>query len=241
MTEEKLIDANNEIDTNKDTDVVDRPNDEILNKVMTAPVIYVREDGGCFLCPPSYKVYIHSEVISDGNFDILKDPLFNVEDDAKCCLFLSCSTLKFISPSDNNTIHYNLTLPKCIESCCPEKCFSCPRYGPHCNGSYGATPDMKFGYYAQRYYLCSCCGTPTWEFFIKGESKFTVEMECFKAFIPCNQLCELKFQIKNGASELGTIIRHPKGLCGTFTYQIQFPSEFTLEERLLLIAFCCKR
>ena len=47
-------------------------NDQILLKVMSAPVVYVRQDPKCSLCPDTYKVYIHTAVISDGNFDILK-------------------------------------------------------------------------------------------------------------------------------------------------------------------------
>ena len=127
-------------------------NDQILLKVMSAPVVYVRQDPKCSLCPDTYKVYIHTAVISDGNFDILKDPLFNAVDDTCCICCKGCSILNFYSPLDNTTIHYNMTLPKCCEQCCREqKCCSCVKYGVPLNGSYGATADLRFGYYARRY------------------------------------------------------------------------------------------
>ena len=218
-------------------------NDQVLLKVMSAPVVYVRQDPKCSLCPDTYKVYIHTAVISDGNFDILKDPLFNAVDDTCCICCKGCSILNFYSPLDNTIIHYNMTLPKCCEQCCREqKCCSCVKYGVPLNGSYGATADLRFGYYARRYGCCSTCSTDTWEFFGKmGESRFLVEVECCQAFNPCMHLCPLRLHIKTGDTEVGTIIRSPRGCCGTYTFEIQFPSSFTLEDRLLLIAFCCKR
>ena len=239
MTTERPIETNQAVVYNN----VTAPNDQILLKVMSAPVIYVREDPKCCFCPQTYKVYIHAQAISDGNFDILKDPLFNVVDDACCLCCTLCSVLNFYSPLDNSTIHYNMTLPKCCEKCCPDKCCACVRYGAPMNGSYGPTHDLRFGYYAQRYCCCcSCCGSPTWEFFGKmGESRFMVEEECCQASNPCNHCCPLRFHIKNGGADIGTVIRSPRSCCGTYTYEIQFPSGFTLEDRLLLIAFCCKR
>lgn len=244
MTTERPIDTNQAVVYNN---VAVAPNDQVLTKVMSAPVIYVREDPKCCFCPQTYKVYIHAEAISDGNFDILKDPLFNVVDDACCTYCTPCSVLNFISPLDNTTIHYNASFPKCCEQCCPEKCCpekccACVRYGVPMRGSYGATLDMRFGHYARRYCCCTCCGAPTWEFFGKlGESRFLVEMECCQAFNPCNYCCPLKFHIKNGDADIGTVIRSPRSCCGTYSYEIIFPSSFTLEDRLLLIAFCCKR
>ena len=84
MTTERPVDTNQAVVYNN---VAVAPNDQILTKVMSAPVIYVREDPKCCFCPQTYKVYIHAEAISDGNFDILKDPLFNVVDDA-CLLWI---------------------------------------------------------------------------------------------------------------------------------------------------------
>ena len=222
------------------------PNDQILLKVMTAPVIYVRQNPKCSLCPQTYTIYINSAVIADLNFDILKDPLFNAVDEACCLCCSGCSTLNFYSPLDLSTIHYNITLPTCCEQCCKDcckkkACCDCVDYGVPLNGSYGASADMRFGYYARRIACCSCCSF-CWEFFGRmGESRFMVELSCCQANNPCAHLYPLKFFIKKGEAEIGTVIRNPRGCCGTFTYEIQFPSEFTLEDRLLLIAFCCKR
>ena len=54
------------------------PNDQILLKVMTAPVIYVRQNPKCFLCPQTYTIYINSAVIADLNFDILNSCYVNI-------------------------------------------------------------------------------------------------------------------------------------------------------------------
>ena len=220
-------------------------NDQILNKVMSAPVIYVRQDPQCGLCPDTYKVYIRSSVISDGNFDILKDPLFHAVDEACCLCEESCSTLNFYSPVDKRIIHYNVTLPKCCELFCDRCCKSekcCVKYGDPLHASYGPNSNLRFGYYRRRYGCCWKLSPDEWEFFGKGgESKYKVEVECCASFNPCIQFCPLKLYIKKGGSEIGTIIRSPRGCCNCYTYEIQFPSGFTLEDRLLLIALCCKR
>ena len=80
------------INANQGVAVAVAPNDQVLLKVMSAPVIYVRQDPKCSLCPDTYKVYIHTAVIGDGNFDVLKDPLFNVVDDTCCICCKGCST-----------------------------------------------------------------------------------------------------------------------------------------------------
>ena len=230
-------------------------NDQILNKVMSAPVIYVRQDPQCGLCPDTYKVYIHSTVISDGNFDILKDPLFHAVDEACCLCEESCSVLNFYSPFDKRIIYYNVAPPKCCEgfcgNCCKgfcgkccksESCCSCVKYGKPLFASYGPTSNLRFGFYMRRYGCCWKLSPNEWEIFGKGgDSRYTVQVECCASFNPCIQFCPLKLYIKKGGSEIGTIIRSPRGCCNCYTYEIQFPSGFTLEDRLLLIAFCCKR
>ena len=238
--------------TNQDVsynNIQDDPNDQILNKVMTAPVIYVRQDPQCGLCPNTYKVYIHTAVIRDGNFGILKDPLFNAVDEACCFCEESCSVLNFYSPINKKIIHYNVTPPNCCgifcgNCCAPKKCCSCSciKYGPPLFASYGPTSDARFGYYMRRYGCCWKLSPDEWEFFGKGGvSRFRVQVECCASFNPCIQYCDLKFYIKKGDSEIGTVMRSPRGCCGSYTYEILFPSVFTLEDRLLLIAFCCKR
>ena len=223
-------------------------NNELLNKVMTAPVIYVRQNPKCCLCPDTYKVYIHSAIISDGNFDILKDPLFDVVDDACACCCASYSVLKFYSPLDNS-MQYNMAFPGCCEDCCKckeTKCCDCHHYGVPLFGSYGANQDSRFGHYARKFCgNCACCSalnSDLWEFFGKmNEPRFEVQVDCCQSFNPCMNLYPLTYHIKNGEQEIGTVTRSPRGCCGTYTYEIQFPSGLTLEDRLLLIAFCCKR
>ena len=53
------------INANQGVAVAVAPNDQVLLKVMSAPVIYVRQDPKCSLCPDTYKVYIHTAVIGD--------------------------------------------------------------------------------------------------------------------------------------------------------------------------------
>ena len=101
---------------------------------------------------------------------------------------------------------------------------------------------MRFGYYMRRYGCCWKLSPNEWEFFGKGgDSRYRVQVECCASFNPCIQMYPLKLYIKRGDSEIGTVIRSPRGCCGTYTFEIQFPSGLTLEDRLLLIAFCCKR
>ena len=230
-------------------------NEQILNKVMTAPVIYVRQDPQCCLCPDTFKVYINACVIKDGNYDILKDPLFHVVDEACCLCEESCSSLNFYSPFDRKVIYYNVTPPSCCEglcgnccegscgNCCKwKKCCSCVEYGVPLYTSYGSTSNLRFGYYMRRYGCCWKLSPNEWEFFGKGgDSRYRVQVECWASFNPCIQMYPLKLYIKRGDSEIGTVIRSPRGCCGTYTYEILFPTGFTLEDRLLLIAFCCKR
>lgn len=228
-------------------------NNEILNKVMAAPVVYVRQDPKCSFCPDTHKVYIHTAVIGDGNFEVLKDPIFNVIDEACSCCCTTCSGINFYSPIDN-TVQYNIAFPQCCDDCCKggertkccENCCNCVKYGPAIYGSYGSTVDNKFGHYARRYWgCCSCCTTLNairFEFFGKmGESRFIVEVDCCDSFRPCMNLYPLHFHILNGEQKIGTITRSPRGCCGTYTYEIEFPAGLTLEDRLLLIGFCCKR
>jgi hypothetical protein len=39
---------------------------------------------------------------------------------------------------------------------------------------------------------------------------------------------------------LGQLSRSPKCLCSWYTYEIQFPTDPTVEDRLMMIALCCK-
>ena len=225
-------------------------NNQLLYKLMSAPVVYVRQDPKCSLCPQTYKVYIHTAVIGDGNFEVLKDPLFSVIDEA-CCLFCeSCTTLNFYSVLDN-TIQYNVSYKKCCDECCKckeTKCCdcNCTAYGPSLFGSYGANQDSRFGRFTQRFCgNCCCCSylnSDEYEFFGKmDESRFVVKVDCCQSFSCCMHLYPLYYHILNGDQLIGNVIRSPRGCCGTYTYEIQFPAGLTLEDRLLLVAFCCKR
>ena len=226
--------------------------DQSIIKVMTAPVVYVRENPKCCFCPDTYKVYIHSAVISDGNFDILRDPLFDAVDIACCACFQPCSALNFLSPADPTLVHYNIRFPTCCEQLCARCCnfkdcckcscdCSCISYQNPLYASYGATSSRRFGYYARRVHCCALCSTK-WEFFGKmDDSRYIVEVDCCQAKNPCNHCYPLNFYIKRENVEIGKVIRSPRSCCGTYTYEIQFPSGLSLEDRLLLIAFCCKR
>lgn len=226
-------------------------NNDLLNKVMTAPVIYVRQDPKCACCPETYKVYIHTAVIGDGNFEVLKDLLFRVVDDACCKCSETCSVLKFYSPVED-IVQYNIAYPGCCENCCKDCCkkkccdCNCYSYGMPLFGSYGDTQSSRFGHYARRFCGdCCCCSylnSDQWEFFGNAlDSRYYIEVDCCQSFSPCMNLYPLNFHIKSGEQIIGNVIRSPKGCCGTYTYEIQFPTGLTLEDRLLLIAFCCKQ
>lgn len=239
MTQEVLVEAN-------------PANYDLLNKLMTAPVMYVQQDPKCSCCPDTFKVYIHAALITDKNFALLKDPLFNVVDDTCCKCSESCSQLNFHSAMDNS-IQYNVAPMTCCERCCaeccaecckPKKCCdcSCVSYGPPLFASFGNTQNFRFGRYSRRYALCSCCESWAWEFFGKmGDSRYIVEVDCCESFNPCINNYPLHFHIKYKDQRIGVVTRSPMSCCGTFTYEIQFPNGLTLEDRLLLIAFCCKQ
>ena len=245
------------LDTNQPVLYV--PNNDLLNKVMTSPVIYVRQNPKCALCPDTYNVYIHTAVIGDGNFEVLKDLLFRVVDDACCKFSESCSVLKFYSSADD-TILYNVAYPGCCEDCCKDccscksekskccdcKCNNCYTYGAPLHASYGDNQSSRFGHYARRFCGdCCCCSylnSNQWEFFDNSSnSRYYIEMDCSQSFSPCMNLYPLNFHIRSGEQIIGNVIRSPRGCCGTYTFEIQFPTGLSLEDRLLLIAFCCKQ
>lgn len=232
--------------------IVPAGNPELFSKIMNSPVVYIREDPKCCLCPETYKVYIYSAVITDQQYDVLKDLVFSVVDDACSVCCESCSHLNFYGPSGTD-LQFFVAFPGCLEDCCKDCCkcggccqCNCVQYGQPLRGYYGNTRDNFFGWYAKRFCgLCSpfqYCNSDTYEFFGKmQDSRLLLKVNCWESFNPCINCYPLHFHLFKGQQDYGVITRSPRGCCGTFTYEIQFPPGLTLEERLLLIAFCCKR
>lgn len=213
-------------------------NRNLLNKLEKAPYVYIRENLCFGCCIKSFSVYTAKE---------LGELLYTVKDEGCCNVFFkSCAKLCFYDPK--NSAQFLFTYPDCCQNFCLCKCCKCDckcdichAYSEPLVGYYGNTKDITLGQYRRQYCCLSCCSAPTWIFYNKlGEITLKVKLSCCDYANPCFAFCKLFFDIYQGGQILGQFSRSPRCFCSGYTYEIQFPADITVEDRLMLIALCCK-
>jgi hypothetical protein len=227
-------------------------NRDLLGKLQATPYVYIRENLCLGCCTSSFSVYTAGMVVQ--NYGELSELLYTVKDENCFDICIpSCARLVFYSPDNTQQVWF--TYPDCCETCflcklckcdckdcckcgCPEMCY---RYSPPLIGYYGNTKDVRVGQVRRQYFCIPFCFPPTWTIYNKSdEETLKVKLSCYDNINPFSRFCKIFFDIYRGEQILGQLSRSPKCLCSGYTYEIQFPTDTTVEDRLMMIALCCK-
>ena len=75
----------------------------------------------------------------------------------------------------------------------------------------------------------------------KGHPTFEDRIDCCDTFNPCLTCCEVNFPIYKYDTDqvVGNFKRSAKKCCGTYDFEIEFPKDATIEEKIIFIASCC--
>lgn len=233
-------------------------NREILSDLKGTQYCYIRENLCCGCCTKSFDVYIATNPVL--NYGELNKRIYNVKEEGCCDCSVcrnNCTRLSFYAGNDNS---YQLwfTYPKCCDcsDCCNCYCLccrcdckckcdcncDCNTYSEPLIGYYGNTTDISFGQYRRQFYCWALCCAPTWIFYNTSnqDNNLKVKLTCYDYINPCSGCCKLNFDILRGENVIGHLTRSPACFCSGFVYEIVFPTDTTIEERLMLIALCCK-
>jgi len=222
-------------------------NRDLLAKLQNTPYVYVRENLCFVCCTKSFDVFTAPMVVT--NFGELSELLYTVKDECPCDhIFQSCAKLNFYAPDNSQQLWF--TYPGCCENllCCKLckckcecKCDPCHNYSEPLIGYYGNTKDVTLGHYRRQYCCVALCCQPTWILYDKTNNEsLKVRLSCYDHINPCSKYCKINFEILRGEQTIGQLTRNPRCICNGFTYEIQFPANTSVEDRLLLIALCCK-
>lgn len=218
--------------------------EDLYNKLVSSPYAYVHVKECCFNLCPCYQikcdVYASNQKIEGNDFN---DLIFRVDREICCTYCQRCAKIRVYPPnSDNQLLFY--TYPNCclcVKTCCNCSCYS---YGDPLLGYFGDDMNNTFGNFRRKF--CGCirfleiCNPDRYEFYGRtGETRFELVLDCLTYCNPAKSCYPIVYNIIKDSNAIGKVTFRPLCCCKPIIAEIEFPPNFNLDDRLLLVGFCC--